>query len=32
MSLKKHKLRDIEENPDENNDMMIEETETELLQ
>ena len=32
LSLKKHKLRDIEENPEENNDMMIEESETDLLQ
>jgi len=30
-SLKKHKLREIEENPDDNNDMVIEETESELL-
>ena len=32
LSLKKHKLRDIEENPDENNDVVIEETEAELLE
>lgn len=32
LSLKKHKLRDIEENPEDNNDMIIEETETEMLQ
>lgn len=30
-SLKKHKLREIEENPEDNNDMVIEETENELL-
>ena len=30
-SLKKHKLRDFEDNPEDNNDMVIEENETDLL-
>ena len=31
LSLKKHKLRDIEDNPEDNNDMVVEETEADLL-